>query len=1396
MDNKLLNALNNIGDALDALVEALNDKASAKSDAGTALQSGDFGKQLESISKDIKSIKADTQEILKQQKTILSQAKSKEADSKLGIMDSLGGDDSMMKNITKGIGVIMLLAVAVLAIGMAFKLVGKVDILSVIGLALGITIISHAFAEIVKLKIGWKEAAMTSLVMIIMSVGIAASSWILSTVTPLSIGQIITAVTISAMFYFILPVAATMIKSMESEDEVEFRGIKIKTKGLKFSTVLAAAFALPLIMIGISVGITTSSWILSGIKEISIKQALTAVVIGFVFSLLGPVISSIITGITTDSDVSIPGLGGIKKKGLSIEAALVATTAIPIIMMAMSLAILGSSYILSNVQPVGFMQLLTSIAIAGVFTVLAYGLSKIVSALGKISPILAVATALIIPIIFIALSYTMVRASENFAKITPIGFSQFMTAIALGVVFAVLSISIWLISKAFSGLNAGDAILLAFIIPVLFIAMSYTIKWVSEILAGVVPLDNGLLWNIVLISIAVAAMSIVMGIGIKVLSMLGLTSMKGLLTVALGGVAILLVASTIMLASHILAEGNYDTFPSLDWAMGVSLSLGAFALGMTLLGALIFSTFGVGAGMLAAGSVAVLGVAATIVAASDILTNGYTDKDGNIMKPDYSGGPSEEWAKGVSLALAAFWPIYDVMLANTGWFSSGVDVDDFIDAIESTAIAITVAAIVLNQGDGVWQGGPTEDWARGVSLALGAFWPIYEVLLANQGWFSSGVSVEDFTKAIKTTAKGIVAAAEELNQSEEVWKGGPTKNWAEGVSLALGAFWPVYQVLLDNVPSFWSSGSGVSVEKFTEAIETVSKGIVTAAKFFASDENLDIWGGHPTKEWAEGVGIAIGAFAPVFEILAGQTWLSRGVDANDMKSAILTISQGIVDAAMFFNDPEISKLFNTMGSYPSKEWGEGVGAAVGAFAPVFEALQGRSWYESGPKVINDMVNGIRRISGALTDSARAFGGYEYDWETGKWNKSEDLSGMWSAYPSESWAIGVRNSVTGFLDIFDELENRGYTTAQFSILSEILNYGLSAMSRAARTLYINKEYFDVELNPDFIQNIAKNVLGFAELGLKLDEMLVSEKIITKESSGFFGIGASKETETVKETKDLGIVDMVVGNLVRVAKTLFFNKKYFENTEVYDGFYKDVVSPSGIIWRFSRLASHLFNKDFDEFYSGLRRTNYISRALVKTAKILYSGQEYFGMSIDPNYMKNVGQNILDFNELVKQLIQSEGGKGFWDKVGDFADGFFGTDPISQIAKRMITLADGYDKLANSLMKLGIAMRTLNISDASKLGGLTKSIISTDESKDISKSFLGSSPTMQQGDNSWFSSLSDKLFGGDDDDEEKTEDPIASRLDQVIELLTSINNNTVNINQFIELQSEGEIEAPTEF
>jgi len=133
MDKKLLEALNNLSVALEDIADILAKKQSTSS-TGAALESGDLSKNLKEIDAGIKSIKADTQEILKGQKTILEMSRKNSADKKKTPMEEIGGDKKQESNLKKGLGTILLIAVAVLAIGLAFKLVGKIDFLSVISL--------------------------------------------------------------------------------------------------------------------------------------------------------------------------------------------------------------------------------------------------------------------------------------------------------------------------------------------------------------------------------------------------------------------------------------------------------------------------------------------------------------------------------------------------------------------------------------------------------------------------------------------------------------------------------------------------------------------------------------------------------------------------------------------------------------------------------------------------------------------------------------------------------------------------------------------------------------------------------------------------------------------------------------------------------------------------------------------------------------------------------------------------------------------------------------------------------------------------------------------------------------------------------------------------------------
>ena len=153
---------------------------------------------------------------------------------------------------------------------------------------------------------------------------------------------------------------------------------------------------------------------------------------------------------------------------------------------------------------------------------------------------------------------------------------------------------------------------------------------------------------------------------------------------------------------------------------------------------------------------------------------------------------------------------------------------------------------------------------------------------------------------------------------------------------ALGAFAPVYMMLLENAPGIFSKGGGVGPEDFAKAVMTVTRGIIAAAGVFAEN----------TAQFEEG-------------------------------------------------------------KYPSVKWGQGVGAALNAFSPVFTALsKDTGWFTSGDEVINNMVNGIVRIAGAIVRVARKF----------EWSKMK-----WDSTPTKDWSWNVSKAIKSYVKMVSDIK---------------------------------------------------------------------------------------------------------------------------------------------------------------------------------------------------------------------------------------------------------------------------------------------------------------------------------------------------------------------------------------
>ncbi len=949
MDKQLLNALDNLSEALVMISEALEKKGSSNTATTNALQSGDFSTQINEINIAVKSIKNDTEAILKNQETILEMSKKKGEPTNV-IEES--GDKKSTSKLKDGVGTILLIAVAVLAIGMAFKIVGDVDFLSVIGLSLALLIIATAFEKIAKLDLPEDVLVGTGFVMVVIAISLTMSSWILSLIKPIDPMKLLTAILIAGMFTVISFGLEKIINAIGGENLIKLG------KSILF---------LPILLPAIALGIAMSSWVLSLVTTISPEQGLTAILIAGMFTVISFGIAKILEAIGGENLI---------KLGKSILF-------LPILLPAIALGIAMSSWVLSLVTPVDPMKLLTSILIAGMFAVVSYGLVNIMTALKGVNPDDIVAAAVFIPIIFPALALSIAVSSWILSTTKVIKVDQFLTAIGISILFIAFAFALSLILPSIKNLDLGSV----FKIPIVFTLLTLAIAASAFILFNAQSYLNGISFES-MIKILVFSVCLAISIAVMALSVYVVNKLGGVDDYLMGGLSILIIATTLMISSLIISKGEYGNYPDWKWALGAGLSMLMFGIAALALGILVLSTGGLGLLAIAAGSVAILIVAETIVLTSDILSRG---KFGNY--PDW------KWALGTGMSLAAF---------------------------------------------------------GAATLALGLITSI-----------PGGTTLmENGAAAVLLISQTIVDSAEILQKGN--FSGGPTIEWAGGISLALGAFAPIYGMLAANKIMSLFGGGGVGPDDYAKAIRTVSQGIVDAAIYFSDPKDQDgksvkaVFKGGPKKEWSEGVGLAIAAFAPVYSALSSGGFFSTKVTPEDMKSGISTITDGIIAAAGKFAD---SKAVFDLSLVPSATWGKNVGGALMAFGPVLEAMNNSSIF-SGDST-EAIFKGITWTSQAIVNVAHKF--------------AKVKAWVWSSAPKKDWVNSVKSTISTFVSISKSL--KGISWIQLNSIDRIA----SRMVDTANILHSGKKFFSMKMDPNYIKSLSSNILGFATLAKKLTEI---------------------------------------------------------------------------------------------------------------------------------------------------------------------------------------------------------------------------------------------------------------------------------------------------------------------
>ena len=1132
-------------------------------------------------------------------------------------------------------------------------------------------------------------------------------------------------------------------------------------KGLSWGEIIKAVIFLPLVLPAIALGIALASYALQLVQPIGFVQFFSAILIAGIFAVVSYGIRNMLQAFD----------------GINPAEALVAAIFIPVILPAVALAIAGASKALSLVQPVGLLQWFTSILIGVLFVVLSFGVANIIKAFRGIDPATLLAASIGIPVILVAMSAAIWGSSLLLSKVETIGFFQFLTAIAIAAVFVVISYGIRQIAQSISKMKWGDVPK----IPVFFVAISAAIMASSLLLQFTADLTDRQLFTIAALGVTLSGIGFIMGATMK---FVGKISLKDLLVGSLG---LVIIAGAIMVSSLILSVGNYETYPTLSWIAGVALSLTTFGLAAWVLGA---SVFGPQALIFLAGIAAVLTVAGTIVGVAKILEKGKYDNKGML-----------EWAVATSLLYITFTPIIMMLgaMGLAGAVMSFFGAEDPFETAKRYMVQIAETIVLTSKvlAKGTYEGGPTKAWADGISVSLGAFMPVYGMLMKNailSLFGGGGVGPDDFNKAILTVSGGIVTAADMFAAASASFENPPPVEWADGVGKAISAFSPVYKVLAEQ--DGWFS-DGPSVEDMANAIWTISNGIVDAAYFFAKNKAA-FTDNYPPKEWGEGVGAALGAFSPVFEALSGKSWYQSSDDViYSLGKGIRVISNAIVSAGKIFSKtkPEMWKKENV----PSKEWGEGVAGAIGAFSGVFEIMVNESgWFTDMEEVADDLGTGIRIISRAIRDAGNIVGSVS--------------ASKWKAFPPKDWGTGVKGAIGGMLNTFDMVYSRGYTLSGFRSLSKILLGGVDAMASTARILWYNRKFFSVKLDPNFVPNISTNMLNFADLGVELEKKLVSTSIVKEKSSGLFS--SSETTREVRNEKDISITKRVAASMGGTALILYAYRRFF-SFKLKPDWMKSITTnmlsfatlgTNSLLRKFARDVEwiNLYDTQRDAFggeqkdYLGHYYLNKSLWSLIGTARIMHYNRRYFERTIDPNFIKRLSKNIIDYTRLAEYLVQVDKKEKKSETWSDSISNFFGfgsEDPIMEVARGMIVLAKSYDKLASSFEKFGGALDKINIDKIKELKSLQVEKLGNTIEKVTPKE-------EEQGFWSKLGSAASNLFSGPEvkspaqkATKEDEKSSLKEDMEKIIELLSGINTSTSIVNDYLSTITEEEIKPPTE-
>jgi len=768
-EQKYVDAIATFTDSLDAIVQLLQSQKSND----TADVIVDFLKtpmnELVSVVKDLQ--KVTIQGFAKQEnrnKVILEEIKSIKKQRESGMFENV--EDPKNKNkIVDGIKVVILIAAGVLALGLAFKIIGKVDFLSVMALSSAMLLMSIAFSKMQDQKMDIMKVIKISAILPIMAVGLALSGFFLKNFPEFSLRQGLSILLIGGA----LGLATFLL--LKAIDKLSIKSLFM---------VPFIVLILPLI----ALGLVKASSILKGMQTISPMQILSVGLVGLALGVAMYAIS-----------FSMKHM-----KGITFPQVLMFTAMIPLIALGLVLA----SQILQDFQPINNpLGLLKGSVVIGL-AVLAVSFSVVLIgrflkgkekdlAIGIIGAIAVAGAIVSISYIFKALPTELNAPDMMWSLKVGLSILIFSSIAVLIAIMMNATLSMGYGTGSGAGGSIGGSIggsMKALGVGVLaVVAIAATIVIVSQIFRlfatdspVVDPMWSlGVGLSILLLSVPVILIGTIISSGV------------GAIALGLGLLALPLIALSMVAVQAILGLATWsDNYPKSDWALGVGTSLILFATASILAAP---AALGSAVMKFLTGEDPLVKISKSMISVAKELSS-FDWKSANY--------PTKEWSLGVGTALALFATAYATIMALEGvgrvftFLTGGGKSKSFNEFVLSAADTMVTARDKIDSGNWSTKNYPSKEFAEGVGGLLVSMAKAYAIVVATEGFnkiinFFSGKS-DTFTVFVENAAHTMVTARNILTGVDWSSAKFPSKAYSEGVGQFLISMAEAYSKLNDR----------------------------------------------------------------------------------------------------------------------------------------------------------------------------------------------------------------------------------------------------------------------------------------------------------------------------------------------------------------------------------------------------------------------------------------------------------------------------------------------------------------------------------------------------------------------------------------------------------------------